>query len=79
MVDGVLQHGKELSDLREKQSPDQTKKYRTGTERKENDRNLVDDGFLFDPIVLEVVVDVQNENGEIVQVLKVQPEHTQTG
>lgn len=78
-MDGVLQRGKELSDLREKQSPDQTKKYRTLQNAVGNDRNLVDDGFLFDPIVLEVVVDVQNENGEIVQVLKVQPEHTQTG
>lgn len=39
-------------------------------------RNLVDDGFLFDPIALEVVVNVNNENRKVVQVVEVQPEST---
>lgn len=39
-------------------------------------RNLVDDDFLSDPIVLEVVVHVQNEDRKVVQVVKVQPEQT---
>lgn len=39
-------------------------------------QNLVKDGFLFDPIALEVVVNVNNENRKVVQVVEVQPEST---
>lgn len=39
-------------------------------------QNPVDDGCLFDPIALEVVVDVKNENRKVVQVVEVQPEST---
>lgn len=37
-------------------------------------RNLVQHGFLFDPVALEVIVNVQNENRNVVQVVEVQPE-----
>lgn len=36
-------------------------------------RDLVQHGFLFDPIALEVVVNVKNENRKVVQVVEVQP------
>lgn len=36
-------------------------------------RDLVQHGFLFDPIALEVGVDVKNENRKVVQVVEVQP------
>lgn len=35
--------------------------------------NLVHDGFLFDPIALEVVVNVKDENRKVAQVVEVQP------
>lgn len=38
--------------------------------------NLVHDGFLFDPIALEVVVNVKDENRKVVQVVEVQPGST---
>lgn len=36
-------------------------------------QNLVDDGFLFDPIALEVVFNVKDENRKVIQVATVQP------
>lgn len=36
-------------------------------------QNLVDDGFLFVPIALEVVFNVKDENRKVVQVVTVQP------
>lgn len=36
-------------------------------------RDLVQHGFLFDPITLEVVVNIKNKNRKVVQVVEVQP------
>lgn len=36
-------------------------------------QNLVNDGFLFDPIALEVVFNVKDENRKVVRVVTVQP------
>lgn len=45
----------------------------------QNKANLVDDSFLFNAIVLEVVLNVQNQNRKISKVIKVQPAQRYTG
>lgn len=76
MVDEVLQRCEELFDLQEKTDSRSDGERRAETQKKKQNRNLVDDDFLFDPVALEVVVDVQDEDRKVVQVVEVQPEHT---
>lgn len=72
-----LQRGDKLFDLKDKMIQIRRVKWN----RKQAWRvmqNLLDDGFLFDPIALEVGVNVKNKNRKVVQVVKVQPKHTHT-
>lgn len=61
---------------RRKQTLGQMTENSQAQQKHQSKRNLVEDDFLSDPIVLEVVVHVQNEDRKVVQVVKVQPEQT---
>lgn len=47
-----------------------------GDQKRQYLTNLINKLFLFDPIIFEVITHVQNKNGNFIQIVKVQPEHT---
>lgn len=38
--------------------------------------DLINNLFPFDPVIFEVIIDVQHKNRKFIQIVKVQPEHT---
>lgn len=47
-----------------------------GDQKRKYPTNLINNLFLFDPIIFEVITHVQNKNGKFIEIVKVQSEHT---
>lgn len=75
-----LKRREKLSDLQRERERDDvtTTTHGVKNQRRRNGTNLINNLFLFDPIIFKVVVHIQNENGKFIEVVKVQPERAQS-